>query len=166
MIGDGLNDAPALAAAHASLSPASAADISQRAADFVFQGMRLAPVLEALSTAKRARNFAPEFRCRLLLQFRGGAVCHGGLRHAADRGNRDVDLVHPRYAERGAACRRTEIMTALAWLIPAALLLGALELLAFLWALRSGQFEDLEGAAYRALEDDPPEDPAGEANAL
>jgi cbb3-type cytochrome oxidase maturation protein len=46
-------------------------------------------------------------------------------------------------------------VTALAWLIPAALLLGALGLLAFLWALRSGQFEDLEGAAYRALEDDP-----------
>jgi cbb3-type cytochrome oxidase maturation protein len=51
-------------------------------------------------------------------------------------------------------------MTALAWLIPAALLLGALGLLAFLWALRSGQFEDLEGAAYRALEDDPPEEDA------
>ena len=46
-------------------------------------------------------------------------------------------------------------MTALAWLIPAALLLGAIGLLAFLWALRSGQFEDLEGAAYRALEDEP-----------
>lgn len=51
-------------------------------------------------------------------------------------------------------------MTALAWLVPAALLLGALGLLAFLWALRSGQFEDLEGAAYRALEDEPPEAPA------
>ncbi|MGC2409584.1 MAG: cbb3-type cytochrome oxidase assembly protein CcoS [Methyloceanibacter sp.] len=50
-------------------------------------------------------------------------------------------------------------MTALAWLVPAALLLGALGLLAFLWALRSGQFDDLEGAAYRALEDDPPEGP-------
>jgi len=49
-------------------------------------------------------------------------------------------------------------MTALAWLIPAALLLGTLGLLAFLWALRSGQFEDLEGAAYRALEDEPPEE--------
>jgi cbb3-type cytochrome oxidase maturation protein len=54
-------------------------------------------------------------------------------------------------------------MTALAWLIPAALFLGGLGLLAFLWALRSGQFEDLEGAAYRALEDDLPEDPAGQS---
>ena len=49
-------------------------------------------------------------------------------------------------------------MTALAWLVPVALLLGGLGLVAFLWALRSGQFEDLEGAAYRALDDDPPED--------
>jgi cbb3-type cytochrome oxidase maturation protein len=49
-------------------------------------------------------------------------------------------------------------MTALAWLVPVALLLGALGLAAFLWALRSGQFEDLEGAAYRALEDEPPEE--------
>jgi cbb3-type cytochrome oxidase maturation protein len=47
-------------------------------------------------------------------------------------------------------------VTALAWLIPAALFLGALGLAAFLWALRSGQFEDLEGAAYRALEDEQP----------
>jgi cbb3-type cytochrome oxidase maturation protein len=46
-------------------------------------------------------------------------------------------------------------MTALAWLIPIALLLGLLGLGAFLWALRSGQFEDLDGAAYRILEDDP-----------
>lgn len=46
-------------------------------------------------------------------------------------------------------------MTALAWLIPAALLLGLLGLAAFLWSLRSGQFDDLEGAAYRILEDDP-----------
>lgn len=46
-------------------------------------------------------------------------------------------------------------MTALAWLIPAALFLGALGLGAFLWSLRSGQFEDLDGAAWRALEDRP-----------
>jgi Cu2+-exporting ATPase len=63
MIGDGLNDAPALAAGHASLSPSSAADISQTAADAIFQGERLAPVLETIAVARRARamslqNFA------------------------------------------------------------------------------------------------------------
>jgi Cu2+-exporting ATPase len=58
MVGDGLNDAPALAAAHASLSPATAADISQRAADFVFQGQSLGPVLDVISISKRARSLA------------------------------------------------------------------------------------------------------------
>jgi Cu2+-exporting ATPase len=63
MIGDGLNDAPALAAGHASLSPASAADISQTAADAVFQGDLLGPILETMAVARRARamslqNFA------------------------------------------------------------------------------------------------------------
>jgi cbb3-type cytochrome oxidase maturation protein len=45
-------------------------------------------------------------------------------------------------------------MTALVWLIPAALFLGGLGLAAFLWALNSGQFDDLEGASWRAIEDD------------
>ncbi len=45
-------------------------------------------------------------------------------------------------------------MSALLYLIPAALFLGAIGLAAFLWALRSGQFEDLEGAKYRILQDD------------
>jgi cbb3-type cytochrome oxidase maturation protein len=49
-------------------------------------------------------------------------------------------------------------MTALAWLIPAALFLGGLGLAAFLWALNSGQFDDLEGAAWRALDDKTPDD--------
>jgi cbb3-type cytochrome oxidase maturation protein len=48
-------------------------------------------------------------------------------------------------------------MTALAWLIPCALLLGLAGLGAFLWSLRSGQFDDLEGAAWRALQDDEPD---------
>ncbi len=47
-------------------------------------------------------------------------------------------------------------MDALVILIPAALFLGGLGLGAFLWSLRSGQFDDLDGAAMRILIDDEP----------
>ncbi|MEM8951905.1 MAG: heavy metal translocating P-type ATPase [Pseudomonadota bacterium] len=56
MVGDGLNDAAALSAAHVSLSPASAIDISQAAADAVFQGARLEPVAETLRVARSASD--------------------------------------------------------------------------------------------------------------
>jgi cbb3-type cytochrome oxidase maturation protein len=39
-------------------------------------------------------------------------------------------------------------------LVPGALILGAMGLVAFLWSLRSGQYEDLDGAAHRVLIDD------------
>jgi cbb3-type cytochrome oxidase maturation protein len=45
-------------------------------------------------------------------------------------------------------------MNVLLYLIPIALFLGMLGLAGFLWALRSGQFDDLEGAACRILFDD------------
>ncbi|MGF1628801.1 MAG: cbb3-type cytochrome oxidase assembly protein CcoS [Kiloniellaceae bacterium] len=56
-------------------------------------------------------------------------------------------------------------MSALIYLIPAALLLGLLGLVGFLWALKSGQFDDLDGAAHRVLldEEDKPLPPKGEA---
>lgn len=54
MVGDGLNDGPALAAASASASPASGVDIATAAADVVFQGDRLAAVPLMLEVARRA----------------------------------------------------------------------------------------------------------------
>jgi len=50
-------------------------------------------------------------------------------------------------------------MKILIFLVPLALLMGAIGLAAFLWSLKSGQYDDLDGAAERILyddEDDPP----------
>jgi Cu2+-exporting ATPase len=60
MVGDGLNDAPSLASADISLSPTSAIDITQNAADIVFTGERLSPVLLAWRTARFSQRLVRE----------------------------------------------------------------------------------------------------------
>jgi len=56
MVGDGLNDTAALAAAHVSISPASAVDAARSASDIVMMGADLSVILDAVETAGQARK--------------------------------------------------------------------------------------------------------------
>ena len=102
-------------------------------------------------------------------------IAIAGLCHAADRGARHVAVFRHRRrqcaaAEGRQACEDARYacycthgafaaagngqMSSLVFLIPLALVLGIIALAAFLWSLKAGQYEDMDGAAERILLDD------------
>ena len=113
----------------------------------------------------RTKFFAEEDRVSLRLRQvgcadRGKRNVRGGKRRRVIEAVADHEhpmaarfqLFDPRYAQRLA--REAQIMNVLIYLVPMALALGLTGLAAFLWSLRAGQYEDLDGAALRVLSDE------------
>jgi cbb3-type cytochrome oxidase maturation protein len=81
---------------------------------------------------------------------------------SGDDDHRNVDAavlytaqeIDPRDNPERTPRRRSKTVNVLVYLVPMALGLGLLGLFAFLWALRSGQYSDVDGAAQRVLSDD------------
>src|SRR3546814_5317589 len=87
-------------------------------------------------------------------------VCSSDLRRQCDAAQswhgRKISPGNEGHASPSARGRRSggNPMSVLAYLIPISLCLGIVGLIAFLWSLKSGQYEDLDGAAERVLFDD------------
>ena len=181
MIGDGVNDAPVLAAADVSMTVKGGSDLANSAADMILTGESLLLVLRAREIAQRARSlirqnlvwallynasFLPLAVSGLLQPWMAAVgmslssllVVLNATRLVRSQGTVRVITAHHTIGG-------TFVMNMLYVLIPLALMLLGLAVWALVWAIRNGQFDDLESHGWSVVLDDdqkPPPHPDDE----
>ena len=181
MVGDGINDAPVLGGAGVSIAMSRGSALALASSDLVLVGDSLQALPAAFAVARRARRvirqnllwaagynltamplaalgWVPPWLAAIGMSLSSIVVVLNSLRlmrsatpvHPADR--------HPTAAaiDASAAVRQFAAMSIIFVLIPVSLVLVGLGLWAFFWAVRNGQFDELDSPAWDILVDDEP----------
>jgi len=158
MVGDGINDAPVLSAATVSMTVSGASELANSTADFILTSNSLALVEDVFASAAQTRKAGLQSFSRPICRRRVDRAMDGCPWHVTEFSAGGVKFRSPCETKDNSSGnsinRSTHTMTMLYVLIPLAVVLLAVAVWAMLWAIKTGQFDDLDSHGWSVVLDD------------